>query len=91
MFVRLAQLISKLSILVAILSLSSGATSAQSQVLYTYDDLGRLISALYDNSVCVVYSYDANGNRTAQTNSVSGAPSTPTWGTGVLGCFRWTP
>ena len=59
-------------------------------VSYTYDDAGRIVTALYDNNVCVLYAYDANGNRTTQTVSASGAPGTPTWGTDVLGCFRWT-
>ncbi|WP_349963048.1 RHS repeat domain-containing protein [Rhizobium sp. ZPR3] len=57
---------------------------------YTYDQLGRLTTALYNGNVCVAYSYDANGNRLSQT-STSGAPATsPTWGSGTLGCFTWT-
>ncbi len=60
-------------------------------VSYTYDQLGRLTTGLYDNGLCIAYSYDANGNRTAQTNTISSAPEQPTWGTGVWGCFTWTP
>lgn len=55
---------------------------------YTYDQLGRVTTAVYDNGMCVAYSYDANGNRTAQTNSLSGTSAT--WGSGVWGCFHWT-
>lgn len=58
---------------------------------YTYDGVGRLTTALYDNGTCVAYSYDATGNRTAQTiTAPSGAPQTPNWGSGTWGCFSWT-
>lgn len=61
-------------------------------MLYTYDALGRLTTALNPvTGVCIAYSYDANGNRTAQTITISGAPITPVWGGGVYGCFSWTP
>jgi len=72
-------------------ALTDGASAATASVTYTYDQVGRLATALYDNGVCVVYNYDASGNRTAQTNTLSGAPATPIWGTGVWGCFKWTP
>ncbi|MFD1985440.1 RHS repeat domain-containing protein [Mesorhizobium newzealandense] len=62
-------------------------TVANSSVSYGYDDLGRVTSALYDNGMCIAYSYDANGNRTAQNNAVG----TTVWGSGVWGCFNWTP
>ncbi|MBZ9765502.1 RHS repeat protein [Mesorhizobium sp. CA6] len=60
-------------------------------VAYTYDPTGRLTTALYDNSTCIAYSYDANGNRTSQTNTVGGVPVSAVWGSGVWGCFKWTP
>jgi YD repeat-containing protein len=58
---------------------------------YSYDMLGRLTTALYDNGTCVAYAYDANGNRTSQTITLSGAPTSPVWGSGIWGCFSWTP
>jgi hypothetical protein len=67
------------------------SNTAEATVVYTYDQLGRITTALYDNGLCIMYTYDANGNRTSQTNTASGAPQTPTWGTGVWGCFAWTP
>jgi YD repeat-containing protein len=67
------------------------STASNASAVYTYDLLGRVTTAKYDNGVCVAYSYDANGNRTSQTNTASGAPGTPTWGTGTWGCFNWTP
>lgn len=60
-------------------------------VSYGYDQLGRVTSALYDNGLCIAYSYDQNGNRTAQTNTISGTPELAVWGSGVWGCFVWTP
>lgn len=73
----------------AILMVSSSAIAGS--VAYTYDQAGRLTTALYDNDTCITYSYDANGNRTSQTNTVGGTPTTAVWGTGVWGCFKWTP
>jgi YD repeat-containing protein len=75
-----------LALMVATVIVSS-ATGAG--VTYTYDALGRITTAQYDNGVCIAYGYDANGNRTSQTNTVSGVPAMPTWGSGVLGCFQW--
>ena len=75
---------------IAVLALLASNT-AEATVVYTYDQLGRITTALYDNGLCIIYTYDANGNRTSQTNTASGAPQTPTWGTGVWGCFAWTP
>jgi YD repeat-containing protein len=77
------------AVLVLLCVLVPGMTDAA--ISYTYDKLGRLTSALYDNGLCIAYAYDANGNRTAQTNTISGAPESPTWGSGVWGCFSWTP
>ncbi|KQV29315.1 hypothetical protein ASC97_23555 [Rhizobium sp. Root1203] len=62
--------------------------SADNFVTYGYDPDGRLVSALYDNGLCVVYVYDANGNRTAQTDVASATP--PTWGSASWGCVKWT-
>lgn len=40
-------------------------------------------------SVCVTYTYDKNGNRTAQVVSTIGSSSTQ-WGAGTFGCFVWS-
>jgi len=66
-------------------------TTVDASGSYTYDGVGRLATALYDNGTCVAYNYDAVGNRTARTiAAASGAPQTPNWGTGTWGCFSWT-
>ena len=64
---------------------------SDASVSFTYDQLGRVTTALYDNGACIAYSYDASSNRTSQTNTVSAAPESPIWGAGVWGCFVWTP
>lgn len=69
---------------------ANSASAASASVTYTYDLLGRITTATYDNGVCVAYAYDAVGNRTAQTNTQSSAAQTPIWGAGNWGCFQWT-
>jgi len=53
------------------------ARAANGSVVYTYDALGRVLSASYDTGVIVIYTYDANGNRTQQVINVN--TSTLTW------------
>lgn len=62
--------------------------SANNSVSYTYDIVGRLTTAAYDNGMCISYSYDANGNRTSQTNST--ASTDLVWGQSLWGCSKWT-
>lgn len=63
---------------------------ADNSVAYGYDEVGRLRSALYDNGLCITYSYDAVGNRISQTNTLNGDPIQAVWGVGSWGCFKWT-
>jgi YD repeat-containing protein len=85
-----ALLIGTMLVLSAIVIPSGSGRGAT--VVYTYDQIGRVTSALYDNGLCITYTYDASGNRTAQTKTAGGgAPQAPTWGTGVWGCLAWTP
>lgn len=58
--------------------------AANGSVAYTYDALGRLVTANYDTGVCIAYTYDANGNRLSEKILV-----TPPGNTGVWGCFNW--
>lgn len=64
--------------------------AAVAAVSFTYDQLGRVATARYDNGLCVAYAYDGSGNRTSQTNTTGGA-QTLTWGSGVWGCSSWSP
>tara|TARA_R110002073_G_scaffold293075_1_gene458503 strand:+ start:48487 stop:60300 length:11814 start_codon:yes stop_codon:yes gene_type:complete len=45
------------------------------QYVYTYDDNRRLKSVMKDSVLTEAYSYDHNGNRTAQTNTARGIAS----------------
>lgn len=64
-----------------------GHTDVQAQngsVTYTYDALGRVLTATYDTGVIVIYAYDANGNRTKQVINVNTA--TLKWTATVTPC-----
>jgi YD repeat-containing protein len=67
------------TIALALLGASGGnpALAANGSVLYTYDALGRIITATYDTGVIVIYIYDSNRNRLSQTINVNTA--TFTW------------
>lgn len=60
------------------------AHAANGSVVYTYDALGRVTTVSYDTGVCIVYSYDPNGNRLSETINVATAGAI-----GVWGCFNW--
>lgn len=64
--------------------LASPAGAANGSVAYTYDALGRVTTASYDTGVCIVYTYDANGNRLSEAINVAASGAT-----GVWGCFNW--
>lgn len=55
------------------------AAAQTSAVSYTYDDLGRLKTAVYPGGGSITYSYDANGNRTSvvAVASTSSPPPPP--------------
>jgi len=88
MFIQVRKTRRRLTAAALMLSVVVIPDASGAGVTYTYDTLGRVTTALYDNGMCVAYSYDANGNRTTQTNATPGAPA---WGSGMWGCFSWTP
>jgi YD repeat-containing protein len=63
---------------------SALAYAANGSVAYSYDALGRITTASYDTGVCVLYTYDPNGNRLSQTINVTTSGSV-----GIWGCFNW--
>lgn len=86
-FHRLPEISSRILIcmvVASIVGLAGVAYAANGSVVYTYDALGRVTTASYDTGVCIIYTYDPNGNRLSETIQVSTAT-----GTGVWGCFNW--
>lgn len=78
------------AVLLVVLAGTTSVDAVAASASYTYDPLGRVTTALYDNGVCIAYSYDAAGNRTSQSNTASGPSESAVWGSGVWGCFVWT-
>lgn len=56
------------------LGAAAPALAQSGPVYYTYDALGRAISAWYPDGTCLAYAYDAAGNRTIYTSSTIGSP-----------------
>ena len=73
-----------MALLLTAMPASDAPLAANGSVSYTYDALGRLMTASYDTGVCIAYSYDANGNRLSEKILVTSPSST-----GVWGCFTW--
>lgn len=66
----------------------SGSKMVGSKHPFIDSDLAALMQVVTSQTVCVVYSYDQNGNRLTQQNL--GYSGTGTWGSSVFGCFNWT-
>jgi YD repeat-containing protein len=58
--------------------------SATGAVVYTYDALGRIITASYDTGAIIIYTYDANGNRQSQVVNINSG--TLTWTSTATPC-----
>jgi YD repeat-containing protein len=65
-------------------ALAPSAHAGNGSVVYTYDSLGRVVTASYDTGVIVIYSYDANGNRTQQVINVNS--TSLTWTASATPC-----
>ena len=58
---------------------------------YGYDQIGRVTTALYDDGLCVLYTYDASNNRISQNNFAAPQPPRAQWGGATTwGNFAWT-
>jgi len=64
-------------VLASIVLIPSLTMAGTLTVSYTYDALGRLVQANYDNGARIVYGYDALGNRVAMQQEVSSFALTP--------------
>ncbi|PRF33422.1 hypothetical protein C6Q10_25585 [Burkholderia multivorans] len=53
---------------IALVLVGASAVASSGSIAYTYDSLGRLTKAVFNNgssTTTVIYSYDAAGNRTS--------------------------
>jgi YD repeat-containing protein len=70
----------------ALLLAQSGTTAT-----YAYDQAGRIAAILFSDGTCVANTYDAQGNKTSTTITKADTPEMSVWGSGVWGCFKWSP
>src|SRR5579872_7076311 len=66
------------ALLVCVFALGLTTAYAQQTTQYTYDALGRVISAIDANGKKVAYTYDSAGNRTRVSNGAEFAEIIPT-------------
>ena len=78
------------SFALCLLALSAVPTSAQARSWLLFGpQLGQsTLFLLGSGSLCIGFTYDPNGNRTAQTVATIGSGAT-LWGSGTFGCFLW--
>ena len=78
------------SLVLAALALSAVPSSAQAQSWLLFGpQLGQsTLFLLGSGSLCIGFTYDANGNRTSQSVGTIGSGTT-LWGSGTYGCFAW--
>ena len=77
-----------IALLAMIVSMACAGTAAAGTTSYTYDALGRVVTAVYPNGTTVTYQYDSAGNRSQVVQSTTGGGSvwgSLTWGTGTWG------
>jgi len=62
-----------------ILSRTEAVGGSSVETTWTYDELGRLLTASRDGTMVEEYGYDANGNRTYERNLLRGIERTPSY------------
>jgi hypothetical protein len=85
----IARLFLQVIVSAALLASAAPAIADTKTTHFGYDANGRLTTGLYDNSKCVLWAYDPNGNRTSQ-QTVATAASPPIWGQVNWGSVNWT-
>ncbi len=63
-------------------------TSSAGTIQYSYDNMGRLSQAEYENGTAIEYSYDTIGNRVGHTLTLGGPTSTITASAGEHGSIN---
>lgn len=74
-----------------VIDLQPAAAQTPPSATDTYDGAGRIATTLYSDQTCVAHKYDSQGNRTNVSVSKASTPETSVWGSGVWGCFTWSP
>ena len=80
-------LFSAVAIALPFLLAASNVEAAGGNASYTYDALGRVTSANFDDGAIILYSFDAAGNRTSQITNIN--TTSATWGSFNWGSALW--
>lgn len=70
---------------------SPGMAQTPPSAAFAYDGAGRIATTLYSDQTCVAHKYDSQGNRANLSVTKASTPETSIWGSGVWGCFKWSP
>ncbi len=73
----------------ALLSLTA-TTALAAEDRYGYDELGRLSSVRYEDGLCAIYTYDANGNLTRRIREAAPLAPPTLWNGADWNDFNWT-
>ena len=89
--IGVARLVRLAAVALSLLGLSVPSSAhANGLLLFGPQGAQSVLLLLSSGSLCVQFTYDLNGNRTAQSvGTVSSAPVL--WGAGNYGCFLWHP
>jgi YD repeat-containing protein len=76
-------------------SIALAGSAAPATPIVALTAANRIVTLLIASQI-ITFTYDPSGRVTAIVYTGTGAPngctnSTPTWGTGTLGCLRWSP
>jgi hypothetical protein len=89
MLLMIARLTIYLIVISALLTCVEPALADTKSSSFSYDRNGRLTTGLYEGAGrCVVWAYDANGNRTSQYSAVK-IVAPPLWGEAKWGEADW--
>jgi hypothetical protein len=79
----------KMALCLGALQFASAAPAQALGLGMVSGQVAGIIQMLISPNLCITYTYDLNGNRTAQSNVTYGSPGA-VWGSAVYACFDWT-
>jgi len=65
-------------------------SSASASDHYGYDLLGQIATVRYENGLCVIYTYDKNGNIVRQIGNAAPTETAVLWGSDTWPDFAWS-